>query len=162
MSSKVCRTLSSFACVIHVICMQHWLGSLLHWLPYLTNRCTSLMFLQILPHQKNIGKKWHQNNCLILHWCENSENYQALNSSDLGKKLQCRVTEARKPTNKHSVFMWMSGVFYNWNDICSFFRYIYEITARSVRKFNCIHKTILKSNKWWINIEGIWNSNTHP
>lgn len=46
-------------------------------------------------------------------------------------------------TNQHSVFMRMSCIFNNWYNVCSFLSYINEITSRSVRKFNCIHKTIL-------------------
>ena len=47
-------------------------------------------------------------------------------------------------TNQHSVLMRMSCIFNNWYNVCSFLSYINEITSRSVRKFNCIHKTILE------------------
>ena len=44
-------------------------------------------------------------------------------------------------SNQHSIFPWMSSIFDYWNNICSFFTHIQQITTRSMRKLDCIDET---------------------
>lgn len=101
-------------------------------------------------------RKWWALMATILAWsgCATSANivstiptvynhYEYISTKDIWLKLSPPTLWVIL-TNKHSVFVWMSGILYNWDNVGPFLCYIDQISTTSVWKFNCIHQTILK------------------
>lgn len=49
-------------------------------------------------------------------------------------------------SDQHSIFLWMTSVFDDGNDICSLFGNIDKITTGSVRKFDGINDSLRSNN----------------
>ena len=50
-------------------------------------------------------------------------------------------------TYQHAVFVRMTGIFNDWNNVGALLGDVYQVTTRAMRKFNSINKSFLKSKR---------------
>jgi len=57
---------------------------------------------------------------------------------------QCDWTKVSIRTDEHAIFVRVTGIFYDWNDVRAFLGNIQQIPPTAVWKLNSVHKTILQ------------------